>query len=36
VVNEPVDHGGGGDVVAEISPQAEKGLLLVTIIEARS
>jgi hypothetical protein len=36
VVDEPVDHRGGGHVVAEISPHAEKGLLLVTIIEARS
>ena len=37
VVNEPVDHRGGGDVVAEdLAPGAEKGLLEVTIIEARS
>jgi hypothetical protein len=37
VVDEAVDHGGGDDVVAEISPQPLKGLLLVTIIiEGRS
>jgi hypothetical protein len=36
VVNEPVDHRGGGDLVAEDVAQAENGLLLVTIIDARS
>jgi hypothetical protein len=37
VVDEPVDHGGGGgDDVAEDLAQAEKGLLEVTISEARS
>ena len=36
VVHEPVDHGCGDDVVAEDLPQRPKGLLLVTISEARS
>jgi hypothetical protein len=36
VVDEPVDHGGGDDVVAEGLAQAEKGLLEMTISEARS
>ena len=36
VVNEPVDHRGGGDLVAEDLAPGEKGLLLVTISEARS
>ena len=36
VVDEAVDHGCGDGVVAEISPQAEKGLLDVTIRLARS
>jgi hypothetical protein len=36
VVNEPVDHRRGGDLVAKISPQAPNGLMLVTISDARS
>ena len=36
VVNEAVDHRRGGDVVAEDLSQPLKGLLDVTIIEARS
>jgi hypothetical protein len=36
VVNESVDHGGGGDLVAEDLPQPENGLLEVTIRLARS
>ena len=37
VMDEPIDHRGGSHVIAEgISPQAEKDLLDVTIIEARS
>src|SRR5215207_5177047 len=36
VVDEPVDHGGGDDEVAEHLPQRPKGLFLVTIIEART
>jgi hypothetical protein len=36
VVEEPIDHGGGGHVVAEDLSQALNGLLEVTIIEARS
>jgi hypothetical protein len=36
VVSEPVDHRCSGDLVAEDLTQPEKGLLLVTIIEARS
>ena len=36
VVDEPVDHRGGGHVVAAISPHLLNGLFEVTIIEARS
>jgi hypothetical protein len=38
VVDEPVDRGGGDDVVVVVEDlaQAENGLLLVTISEARS
>jgi hypothetical protein len=36
VVHESVDHGHRGDLVTEDLAQAEKGLLLVTIMEARS
>jgi hypothetical protein len=36
VVDEPVDHCGGRHVVAEDLDHALKGLLLVTIIDARS
>jgi hypothetical protein len=36
VVDEPVDHRGGGDLSPKISPQAPNGLLLVTIRLARS
>jgi hypothetical protein len=36
VVDEPVDHGGRDGVVAEDLAHALKGLLLVTIIDARS
>ena len=36
VVDEPVDHRGGDDVIAEDLAPAENGLLLVTIIDARS
>ena len=36
VVNEPVDHRGGDDVVAEDLAPGGEGLLLVTISEARS
>jgi hypothetical protein len=36
VVDESVDHRDGGHLVAEDLAQAENGLLLVTISEARS
>jgi hypothetical protein len=36
VVNEPVDHRGGGYLVTEDLVHTLKGLLLVTISEARS
>jgi hypothetical protein len=36
VMNEAVDHRGGGDFVAEDFAHALNGLLLVTIKEARS
>jgi hypothetical protein len=36
VLDESVDHRGGGHVVPEDFPQAENGLLLVTIIDACS
>jgi hypothetical protein len=36
VVDEPVDHRGGDDLVAEGLAQAENGLFEVTISEARS
>ena len=36
VVHEAVDHRRGDHLIAEDLPQAEKGLLEVTIIEARS
>ncbi len=36
VVRESVDHGGGDDVIANASPQQPKGLLLVTMMLARS
>ena len=36
MVDKAVDHRGGNDVVAEISPHPLKGLLDVTIKDARS
>ena len=36
MVDEPVDHRDGGDLVTEDLTQAENGLLEVTISEARS
>ena len=36
VVDEPVDHGGGYDGIAEDHAQRPNGLLLVTMTEARS
>ncbi len=35
-MDEPIDHRGGGDLVAEDLAQPLKGLLEVTISEARS